>query len=210
MRSLAAEHLDAVVDVLAQAFAAYPVMRFVLGDAGSRESKELRTLLRFFAIARLLRNEPVLGLESEGSLTAVALVAFPGLVSSPPQLAEHREQLWHELGPDARARYEAFSAATTQFEIDLPHANLNMIGVRPALHGTGLGRQLMAEVHRISAQHPQSSGVTLTTESPHNVPFYQRQGYNLLGRTRVTQELESWAFFRPDPHRPDGQKVQLT
>jgi GNAT superfamily N-acetyltransferase len=195
---LEAKDLDAVVDVLAEAFASYPVMRFVLGSAGSRDSSELRRLVRFFTIARLLRDEPVIGFHSDARLTAVALVSFPGLIASPPELAEHRDQLWHDLGADARTRYESFASATAQFDIDVPHANLNMIGVRPALHGTGLGRQLMAEVHHISARHPRSSGVTLTTESPRNVSFYQKQGYRLLGRTHVTPDLETWAFFRPD------------
>ena len=42
-----------------------------------------------------------------------------------------------------------------------------------------------------------SSGVTLTTEDPRNLGLYSKFGYQLLGNSRVDQELESWSFYRP-------------
>jgi hypothetical protein len=39
--------------------------------------------------------------------------------------------------------------------------------------------------------------VTLTTEDPRNLSLYRKFGYQLLGNSRVDQELESWSFYRP-------------
>jgi hypothetical protein len=40
--------------------------------------------------------------------------------------------------------------------------------------------------------------VTLSTEDPKNVPVYQHVGYGVVGQARVTDDLETWFFFRPD------------
>jgi hypothetical protein len=44
---------------------------------------------------------------------------------------------------------------------------------------------------------PRSSGVTLTTEKPENLPLYQRFGYRQTGHARVSAVLETWGFYRP-------------
>jgi len=57
---------------------------------------------------------------------------------------------------------------------------------------------LLERVHTMSREHPESRGVSLTTESAANVPFYQRLGYGLVGHGRIGPGLESWGFFRPN------------
>lgn len=187
---------DRVVEVLAEAFAGYPVLRHVLGDREDLAAH--RRLVWFFTTARFMKGEPVIGLYDGEELAAAALISFPGQSTSPPELRDVREAVWEELGVTARARYEEFTSAAGQFDVDVPHAHLNMIGVRRAMQGKRLGPVLMDEVHRVSKADPRSHGVTLTTEVARNVPFYERLGYQLLGHTRITPALESWSFFRPD------------
>jgi ribosomal protein S18 acetylase RimI-like enzyme len=193
-----------VIDVMCEAFAQYPVMRFVLGaegDAGgddAADARRLRRLVGFFVMARALRDEPLLGVAHDGGLVAAATVSFPGTVESPPELRELREQVWGDLGADARARYEAYGEACAPLEVDVPHAHLNMIGVRPAFQGRGLASRLLDEVHAISRAAPQSRGVMLMTESSRNVALYEHMGYQTVGYTRVGAGLETWGMFRPD------------
>lgn len=185
------------MSVLCEAFADYPVMRHVIEARGDEYERRLETLIRFFVTARVLRDEPVLTLRDEGEVVACALVTLPGTRPSPPALGELRERVWGELGPDAKARYEAFGEACATLSLERPHHHLNMIGVRRAHRGKGLAGRLLDDVHRLAREDPESAGVTLTTEDPSNVPLYEHLGYRCLGRVRVADDLESWSFFRP-------------
>lgn len=194
---LTTSHEDAVIDVLCDAFAGYPVMRYVLGGPAAADDPRLRLLVGFFARARLWRGHPVLGIRDGDAVAAVATVTPPDGGPEPPALAASRDSVWAELGADARERYEAFGRASSTFEAPEPHHHLNMIGVRTAQQGRGLARPLLAAVHQLAAADPGSTGVTLTTETPANLPLYERFGYRRIGHARVAEGLETWGFFRP-------------
>lgn len=184
---------------LCDAFRTYPVMRFLLGEA-ERYEERLSTLIGFFVRARLLRAEPLLGIEGDGGFLAVAMVSEPGGPASPPELDGIRARTWKTLGPGARSRYEAFGAACAPLlaAAPEPRLHLNMIGVRTGATGRGLGRRLLEQVHDMAARHPVSRGVTLTTEDPANFPFYERFGYERIGDATVAPGLVTRAFFRED------------
>ena len=82
--------------------------------------------------------------------------------------------------------------------VDVPHVHLNMIGVRTGHQGKGLSRALLDAVHRISTETEGSQGVTLTTETAANVPFYEYMGYEVIDHARIAPGLETWAMFRRD------------
>ncbi|NIP78511.1 MAG: GNAT family N-acetyltransferase, partial [Gemmatimonadetes bacterium] len=181
---LAPDDVPAVVSVLAESFHDYPVMRFVLGETGDYDAR-LETLITFFVMARALRDETLLGVRGEDGLVATALVSRPGAGPSPASLLELREETWATLGAAERSRYEAFGAATEPFAVAADHLHLNMIGVRPAAQGRGLGRRLLEAVHARSAADAASAGVSLSTELETNVPLYRHFGYEVLGSADV-------------------------
>ncbi len=185
-----------VAEVLTEAFAHYPVMRFVFGDAA--DLLALRKAVDFFVAARVHRNEPLLGIaDGDGrGLAAAAIVTIPDGRESPPAVAAHREALWAEVGADVRARYEACGKVWERFSVDVPHIHLNMIGVRAAHRGRGLGRVILEHVQGIARRTPRVQGVTLTTEDPANVPLYQHLGYEVVDHGRIAPGLETWWMFR--------------
>jgi GNAT superfamily N-acetyltransferase len=140
----------------------------------------------------------VLGVAEGDAIVATALVTLPGSGSTPAQLAAHREVVWGQLGAEAQVRYEAYGTAARPFEVDQPHYHLNMIGVRRAHAGHGLGRRLLDTVHEMASKDPGSCGVSLTTETPDNVGLYEHVGYRVTGHARVSPELETWGMFRAD------------
>ncbi len=172
-------------------------MRFVLGADAPDYDNQLATLINLFVMARVLRQETLLGVGDAGHLQGAAVVSRPDGVS-PPELGRFRERVWEELGDAARERYEAFGAAWAPFQVDAPHIHLNMIGVRRTAQGTGVGRILIDHVHLMSRVDPQSEGVTLTTEDAANLPLYEHLGYELVGQATVAPGLTTWAFYRPD------------
>lgn len=196
--ALPAQRVGEVVEVLSDAFFAYPVMEYVLGPRPEYEA-DLCALVEFFVMARFLRDDLVLGAEGgDGALAGVATITLPDERVSPVELSRLRERLWHRLGKDARRRYERFGEACRVFDIEQRHYHLNMIGVRGAHAGRGVGRTLLEAVHRVSAEDAESRGVTLTTEAPANLPLYQRFGYRILGHVEIGTDLESWGLFREE------------
>ena len=130
-------------------------------------------------------------------ISGVAICTLPGL-PGPPDLDEARAWTWAQLGSDARERYEQWVHIWGPINVAEPNIHVNMLGVPPQYQGRGLGRLLLERVHAMSREHPESRGVSLTTESAANVPFYQRLGYGLVGHGRIGPGLESWGFFRPN------------
>jgi GNAT superfamily N-acetyltransferase len=187
-----------VVSVLCEAFFDYPVMRFVIGPTGPDYASALGKLVGLFVAARVLRQEPLLGLPGPSGLEAAAIVSRPGGAPTPEAFRALAEEVWSELGASARARYDAFARACGPFQIDAPHLHLNMIGVRRSGQGSGLGRRLIERVHDMSRSDDASVGVTLTTEDPGNVPLYRHLGYEIVGHATVAPDLRTWGFFRPN------------
>ena len=126
------------------------------------------------------------------------MVSDPNGPPSPPELGTEREAVWADIGQQARSRYEAFGDACAPLLATEPHIHLNMIGTLRAARGRGYGRTLLEYVHAISKRDPNSGGVSLTTEDPANVPLYESFGYEITGHARVSADVETWAFYRPD------------
>jgi GNAT superfamily N-acetyltransferase len=130
-------------------------------------------------------------------VTGVAVCTLPGL-PGPPDLEEARAWTWSRLGDDARERYDEWVRIWGPINVSEPNIHVNMLGVPPRFQGRGLGRLLLERVHAMSRDHPESRGVSLTTESAGNLPFYERLGYQHVGHGRFGPGLESWGFFRPN------------
>lgn len=191
------EDVSDIVDVICDSFKNYPVMRYVLNSETNYE-KRLKVLINFFVMARIYREEVILGIRDRTTLTGVALTSNPDISLNIPELNELREKVWLELGEDPRSRYQKFGDTCAQFTVDEPHIHLNMIGVRTEAQGKGLAGKLMEQVHLLSKSDPNSKGITLTTEDPEKVSFYQYMGYKIIGEAMVTPQLKTWSFFRLD------------
>ena len=176
------DDVASVIDVLCEAFFDYPAMRYVLGPGRPDYKSELETLVSLFVIARVWREEFLLGVRDGTGLVAAAIVSRPTGAPAPPEFYELRERVWAELGPEAEARYDAFGDACAPFQVEAPHLHLNMIGVRGSAQGRGLARPLLERVHQLSRTDSESQGVTLSTEIEANVSLYEYFGYRLVGR----------------------------
>jgi len=199
--TLSFDQLVEIVSVLSDAFQDYPVMRHVLGPdvpaGGAPYKVRLHRLVQLFVSARAYRDEPMMGVRDDaGALAAAAVMSLPHSSSPRPAFIALREAVWAELGADARSRYETYMQAANFFATSPPHHHLNMIRVRRAHQRLGLARELLEAVHRLASGDPQSAGVSLTTERPENLAFYERFGYTVVAHARVGADLETWGLFR--------------
>ncbi len=186
-----------VTEVLSRAFYDYPVMGYVLGNKYNYNER-LYKLVGFFVAARVLRNEPMVGIYSEKNiLAAAAIVTLPGDTPAPYKLIKHRKKLWQQLGIEEQKRYKNYGDVASSLMPKEPHHHLNMIGVIPEYKGNGLSLKLINEVEKLVTSHPESTGLSLNTESVSNVKLYTHLGFNEIGHARVDDNLETWAFFKP-------------
>lgn len=200
VNSLPSHRSGEAVDVLVDSFHDYPVMRHVVGTAGSDYDRRLRLLIGMFVGRRVALGHPILAVESQKTVLGVATLTPPGEIAAPEpaEFEARREALWAELGREAKARMEALIAVWDRLSVPGPQWHLNMLGVRGSHAGRGLGRNLLDQVHRMSKDDPGSTGVSLSTELPSNVLLYRHCGYELRHHERVSDDLETWILFRPD------------
>ena len=191
VRLLAHAERDAADAVLSDAFAAYPVMRHVLGESRPRD---LRKLIALFTAARWLRGHPLLGAFDDDRLVGVATLTPPGEHAVPPALEATAHATWEALGAAAWARYEEIKAAWRRAAPVTADArwHLNMIGVVRTHGGRGFGDAQMRAAIALAGAKP----LELTTEDESNLAFYRRYGFAVVGHARVGSHLQTWTLER--------------
>lgn len=182
--------------VFCDAFREYETMRYVIGPNVPDYDVRLERLVSFFLMARVLRGEPFFGVRTGNRLAAVATTSDPMGAVPAPDLSLYREACWEALGAGARDRYDRCGEIWNRLAVAVPRVHLNMIGVIRTAQGQGLASRLLDRVHRLARETPGAVGVSLTTESPQNVPLYQRAGYAIVGHAAIEPGFETWSFFR--------------
>jgi ribosomal protein S18 acetylase RimI-like enzyme len=180
------EALDAVVDILGDAFSDDPLFDwFMRADAGRPQARA-----RFFRflLSEIAFRDGAVSVAGAGDAAAVWIPA-PGPQPSP---------FWQEVlalplllgvtGWSRFGRLAALRAAMDAHHVRGPHAYLWFLGVRSGAQGQGLGSGLLDEMLALL----DAAGVTafLETATPRNLPLYQSRGF------RVT------ADYRPGGHGP--------
>ena len=183
------------VSVLVSAFYDYPVMRYILKNAGTHYDARLNAVLTFYTEARFAKGAPVLGVHEDGLLVGVALVDESSLKpwASLPAALDSLKQI---IGDEAYSRLELYEKVTAAAEPQNRHYFLGMLAVRNEMQGKGYSRILLDEVKRMSSSDARSTGVCLTTEDVANVRLYQHFGYQVISESDI-EELHSWCMFLP-------------
>ena len=138
------------LDVLCDAFHDYPVMRYVLADAGAAYDSQLRRLIDFFCEARLTRRMPMYAKEVDGQFAAVALVSPPAEGDIPAELARCYDDLIAVLGQAADTRMECYEAACEEAgDPGTPSHYLGVLGVASTHQRQGYGQQLVERAKQL-------------------------------------------------------------
>lgn len=217
VRRLTMHDRNEVVSVLCDAFADYPVMRYVLGEGHSEDldredldKQDLARLVGFYADKRLLHGWPVWGVEVDGALEAAILVTPPSASADSSITAQLESVLAYEIGQARYKRMLAFEEASDLGEPADPHHFVGMLGVRRRSQGKGYAALLIEEVKQAAVQEG-LHGVWLTTEDTSNLPFYAHLGFEVVRHTEVASaELETWAlqwsYGPPPPRSAPGER----
>jgi ribosomal protein S18 acetylase RimI-like enzyme len=129
-----------------------------------------------------------------------ATIAFEPGAWPPPDRAFIWQLPWAALaGPLPIVRGLRADSAIRAEHIEHPHLYLWYIGVDPTRHRSGVGRALMADLHRRSGELGLST--YLETGTPGNVSFYEGLGYEAVGRIALPGGPRLWKMERPGDRR---------
>jgi GNAT superfamily N-acetyltransferase len=182
------------VDRLPHAFAGDPITGFLLQDGlayGQRLSRFFSLLMR----ARIALDMPVLVARDGADIHGTVM----GYTTTPPAWPADIAAEWEAFEravPGLTDRMAVYEGIAAKHAPAVPHYYLGVIGVDPAMHGRGIGMQLMASFCALSAADGRSHGVYLETAQPSNVAFYERAGFIEAGRGAMgTATL--WCMYLP-------------
>ncbi len=175
--------VDDAVDVLATAFADDPITGFLLETGPGYRAR----LTQFFSLlmeARLALAMPVLVARSTFGIHGAAMGYSTARPAWPVELSTRWDQ-FEQATPGMTDRMACYDDIAEQFKPRQPHHYLGVIGTNPAMHGQGIGTQLLHAFCSRSAADPLSAGVYLETANPSNVRFYERAGFAVTGEGRM-------------------------
>jgi ribosomal protein S18 acetylase RimI-like enzyme len=110
----------------------------------------------------------------------VALWLSPGVTANEEELSAIMERTAHaDIKQDLSQVFERMAG----FHPHQPHWYLPLIGVDPAHQGQGLGDRLM--VHALARCDADGLPAYLESSNPRNIPFYERHGFEALGKIQV-------------------------
>jgi ribosomal protein S18 acetylase RimI-like enzyme len=185
--------LKAASETLARAFMNDPIQIYALPDTEERKNKSPD---HFAAILQYgLMFGDVYASENAGG--AVVWLR-PGETKITPEQAQQGGlgKLTQILGQEASDRFFAvfdFLEPYHRKDATEPHWYTWVVGVDPALQGTGLGRALLTPVMDIARSN--KTPVYLETAGLSTIPFYIKLGFRMVRElTDPTSKLKLWTF----------------
>lgn len=171
IRQAASSEADAVIAILALAFASDPVARYWW-----RTPADHLTWMPKLAHAMGERAFQHGTVDILSDFSAAAVWLPPGIVPDDERIAALNM-------PGDKALFAEFGAAMDAHHPKAPHWYLWMIGADPRRQGEGLGSALLK--HRLALIDAKGETAYLESSNPKNVALYERHGFEAAGTIRV-------------------------
>lgn len=189
-------------EVLARAFAADPLLHYLIPDESERD----RILPRYYIA--LVRYGYLYGevYTTVGRVEGVAVWLPPGEPQDPLERARRLARSGLDQAPDVlgTAAFGRLVAVVGWLErarrghVPMPHWYLNQLGVEPERRGQGIASALLRPV--LDRAAGDGTPCYLETFAPANLPFYRRLGFHVLDPdVEPSSGLPFWACRRPPP-----------
>ena len=184
--------LDALADVLADAFFDDPMMHWIYPDAEARP-KHLPEFMR----SGLDIGFPHGHVYATGADEGAAVWAPPDVdLFDDATIASFFGLLGEQIGARAEDVGNGLLQINEHHPHDEPHFYLFILGTQRAQQGNGLGSNLMREV--LDKCDRQGLGAYLESSNGRNVPFYERHGFKVIAEVQLSPEFTARPMWR-DP-----------
>jgi ribosomal protein S18 acetylase RimI-like enzyme len=184
--------LEQAMGCLVAAFANDPITGFLL-QAGPCYRDRVTQFLSLLMRARIELGMPVLVARGADTLHGAAMGYTTARPTWPAAVTEDWDR-FEQAVPGLTDRMAVYDEIAERGKPSVPHYYLGVIGVDPALHGQGIGAQLLEAFCARSATDRLSGGVYLETANPSNVRFYERAGFAVTGEGRLG-DATLWCMF---------------
>jgi GNAT superfamily N-acetyltransferase len=175
VRSIDEASADVAYATIVLAFSADPATRWTWPRADDFLRNMPRAARAFSSKGFALRTAYEIG-----GFAGVALWLPPGAAADEEALASLMNRTAH---PDIKQDLAQVLERMSGFHPREPHWYLPLIGVDPSRQGQRLGEQLMA--HALARCDADGLPAYLESSNPRNIPFYERQGFDALGKIQV-------------------------
>lgn len=171
---------QSAVDILTDAFRAYPIFPYVFAESQTDDDTCLRTVIAADCENSLTRSIPIYAAELDGRTAGIAIAWPPDLAPDSPELkAVHTDQT-RLIGSVAGERLADYDLVCKAGKPARPHHYLSMLGVAAGFQGRGIGRALVEHIQDVVREHATSAGICLNTEVPANIEIYARLGFRII------------------------------
>ncbi len=184
LHALGEDDGGAAADVLAEAFAADPTLRWCFEADEPGFADRLRAYVRIGHRWHTAQGHPAHGARAGRELVAALYVALPE-APTPLALGDLEAELAAACGPRAAGRFARYNQAVEEATPEGRFHVLALLGVRPAWQGRGVGSRLIDWTAELCDADPGSGGVVLDTGSDANVRFYARHGYRPVAAVEI-------------------------
>jgi GNAT superfamily N-acetyltransferase len=192
---------------LASAFETDPLMAFFFPGSAEVTRRLTFEMLAILLSVRIALGMPALLLKQDGQI-AGAVMGYDARRPKWPALHAAQWARFEAKRSDMAERFATMEAISGMFKPKAPHFYLGALGVQPGMQGRGGGAALVEAFCRASAEDALSAGTYLETGNPHNLDFYQRCGFDLLGRGELDADTSLWCLFRSS-HRAPRERQQI-
>jgi GNAT superfamily N-acetyltransferase len=167
---------------------------------GSDVSARLRGMELMFGATLRETERPTLGAWEDGELLGAATYAPPGSCPLPKERRETLSQAVADLPLPAYKNFHAWRANWAAYDPAEPHWHLGPFAVRADVKGSGTGSELLEAFLELVDKH--EGKAYLETDTARNVRFYERFGFETVGRDEVLGVECTFMSRRPTVTQP--------
>ncbi len=191
VRPATAADAPAVIDILARAFVADPVMRHLFPDDARRPAR----LRRFFDLVHRAETDPADTLiAGDATDAAVTVWRKPGSWRTPPAVMLRHAWAMAAIFGLALPRALRVQSLLERHHPTAPHWYLEFAGCVPERHGRGFGGAAIRA--RLVTADAAGTPTALETANEGNIAIYAALGYRVTGDFAVVPGLRFWTMWR--------------
>ena len=197
MRIVAAQDSDVerAVDCLVDAFANDQQMAYFFPFERVKRQQTVREFFTILIESRLALGTPVMLASGDGDIQG-AIMGYD--TTRPEWLPQHTRRIidFEAMHPGLSDRFALADEVMNEFQPNLPHYYLGVVGVSNRAQAKGIGRALISSFLSLSAIDTRSQGTFLDKANPQNVAYYERLGFEVMGSRQIGPTTTLWCLFK--------------